>query len=130
MQVEQSKVEKITITDKKGLDPIHVYLEDTAKNQGRITIVCYGCALNAYWSSMGKGIKEFFAYASVDYISNIFKNNIRDSYDVENFKITEYKGRMLENRVNASCRMSREQEAYIERIIECVQEALKEVLSE
>ena len=81
MKIQEGKTDYLLITDYKGLDPVHVWTQDIGKNQGRINILCYGCAINAYWGTMGGTIKEFFVKAPVSYISNIFVQNIKNSYD-------------------------------------------------
>lgn len=129
MKIEEIKTDYIQITDYKGLDPVHVWTQDIAKNQGRIVIVCYGCALNAYWGSMGGTIKEFFLSASTGYIFNIFENNIKRSYDVVNFEGGyDENDNWYEKEIEVGNKMSECQKDYIRRIIKCVKEAFSQQL--
>jgi len=132
MEIEENKTDYTLITEYDCLDPVHVWTQDIAKNQGRIVIVCYGCALNAYWGSMGGTIKEFFAKASVSYIFNIFEHNIRDSYDVENYECYEDKeeGNIKTRSIEVGNKMSEHQKDYICRIIKCVKEAFAKQLDQ
>lgn len=124
MKIEESKTDYILITDYKGLDPVHVWVQDIAKNQGRIVIVCYNCTLMATWGSMGKTIKEFFVSASESYIFNVFEHNIRDSYDVVNYQCGyDENDKWYEKEFEGvGNKMSAHQKDYIYRIIKCVKE--------
>lgn len=79
MKIERSKVEKMTITGAKSLDPITVYAEDIGPHQGKVTIECYGKSWSAYWGGCGdKGVAAFFRSCSEDYIANCFDRGIED----------------------------------------------------
>jgi hypothetical protein len=80
MKIEQAKVEKMTITGAKSLDPITVYAEDIGPRQGKITIECYGKSWSAYWGGCGdKGVAAFFRSCNEDYIANCLDRGIEAS---------------------------------------------------
>lgn len=64
-------LEKITIPARPGLDPVTAYFDDMAPGEGRVVLVCYDLAIQAYWGAMGDcTVKEFFAKCGPDYICN------------------------------------------------------------
>lgn len=64
-------VPAIVIDELRGLDRIHVYLQDVGVGQGHITIICYGKAWTVYFGAMGDlTIAGFFLRADVDYLLN------------------------------------------------------------
>jgi hypothetical protein len=71
MKIDKEMVQKIMISDIKGLDPIAVYLEDQGKGCGKITITCYGQSWTSYWGAMGEGhtIATFVASRNNDYLA-------------------------------------------------------------
>jgi len=69
MNIVESTVLKLEITDLPRLDPIRVYLEDYAPGKGRITISCYDAAWVGYWGAMGCSITEFFTRSGAEYLS-------------------------------------------------------------
>jgi hypothetical protein len=80
MKIDRSKVEKLTITGAKALDPITVYAEDIGPRQGKVTIECYGKSWSAYWGGCGdKGVAVFFRSCSDDYIANCLERGIEAS---------------------------------------------------
>ena len=102
MQIEQSNVRKLKITDiyqSKGLDPIHVFLEDFEPRKGKITISCYDKSWHSYWGGMGdRTIAEFFLSCDNHYLAKnlssinssiddyeklgeIIKKHYKESYD-------------------------------------------------
>jgi len=67
--------ERLVIPPGDALDEIILYLDDIAPKQGYATIVCYGCAWNAYWGSMwdGRNVMEFMNECDTDYVGMKFK---------------------------------------------------------
>ncbi len=71
MEIEQSKVTKLKLTQVDNLDPITVFVDDIEKGKGKITIECWGKSWSAYWGGMGaQNIAEFWQSTSVDYLAN------------------------------------------------------------
>ena len=82
MQIQRKQIEQIRITGVKNIDPITVYIDewedkktDETRFQGRITILCYGIALNYYWNAMGEPLREFFIAADTGYLADKFELN-------------------------------------------------------
>lgn len=99
MKITESSVQLLTITDVPGLDPIRVVCENIEPGRGRIIIQCYMRAWCGYWGAMGKHtVESFVASSGSDYV-----------YD------------------NIVCAdPTRENEAYLTRIIKAVKEALSD----
>lgn len=143
MEVTKKQVEEIKITAAKGLDPITVYIDERkdeeyqgccdadVRYKGRITILCYGLALNYFWGAMGSPMKEFFCTASTGYIADKFELNAR-----ETFKPQAYTGFYDENGewqtvgAEVNIEMSEHHRKYICNIIEAVKAAFRELLRE
>ena len=139
MKVEQSEVTKIKITELEHLDPITVYIEEWQEKkyndiryQGRITILCYGMALNYFWGAMGRPMKEFFCTASTSYIADKFELNAR-----ETFKPQAYTGYFddednwqTKDADDVDVEMSEHHRKYICKIIEAVKDAFRELLKQ
>ncbi len=53
MKITNSQIDRILLTDLKGLDPIAIILIDHSQGQGSIIITCYGKAWTAFWGGMG-----------------------------------------------------------------------------
>jgi hypothetical protein len=102
MKVTRSTVQRIEITDAPRLDPIRVYVEDYGDGKGRITISCYDAAWVGYWGAMGCSLVEFFTSASTDYLAS----NLGCA---------------------SSLRRTQQTAAYLIRVVEAVQSALREV---
>lgn len=103
MITKQSTVTRLEITEAKSLDPIRVYIEDYEPGKGRITISCYDSAWVGYWGGMGGGtISEFFTRSDAGYLI----------------------GNLACSR---SLKRNKQNDAYLIRIIEAVQVALREV---
>lgn len=63
-------VHAFEIPDSPDLDPVVVFLQDTAPNQGQITVTCFNEAWTAYFDSMGyPSIVEFLASVSDGYLA-------------------------------------------------------------
>ena len=92
MQIAQSNVRKITITEMKGLDPISIYLEDFEPRKGKIIISCWDKSWHSYWGGMGdRTISEFFLSCDNHYIAknlSSISSSIND-YEVLGIKIKE-----------------------------------------
>ncbi|MDD5391165.1 MAG: hypothetical protein PHD37_17650 [Gallionellaceae bacterium] len=100
MRVEIIDNTAFTIFEAPKLDPITVVLQDIAPKQGRMIIECYGCAWSAYWGGMGNtNIREFILACNAEYIA----------------------GKMERPRELKS------DKAYLLRIVQAVQHALREV---
>lgn len=72
MQITESTVRKLNISQLENLDPISVYLEDFGPGRGKITITCFDASWTNYWGAMGENydIARFFSKASEDYLAN------------------------------------------------------------
>lgn len=81
MDIEQSKVTKIKLTNIDRLDPITVFLEDFEPRRGKITINCYDASWSSFWGGMGsRNIAEFFVSCNNDYlIKNL--SSVRSTID-------------------------------------------------
>lgn len=84
MNIEESTVKKLRLTDIEKLDPITVILEDPKRSHGKIIIECFGESWSSFWPAMGaRTISEFFCSCDEHYLaknlSNI-KSHI-DDYD-------------------------------------------------
>lgn len=102
MEIVKSNVRRIEIFNLPRLDPIRVYLEDYDPGKGRITISCYDAAWVGYWGAMGgRTISQFFIDCNAEYLAG----NL---------------GCASTLRQAATCRN------YLVRIVEAVQQALKE----
>lgn len=102
MRIEPIQVEALQIFDAPKLDPIQVILHSTGQGSGRMVIECWGNAWAAYWGAMGNStLRQFVTSAEADYIAN---------------KMWPVKQR----RTKADY-------AYLVRIVEAVQEALRAV---
>lgn len=61
----------IRIPARNNLDPITVFVEDLGQGSGRMVIICYAHAWNAYWGAIHTdSVLEFVASCSADYIGN------------------------------------------------------------
>jgi len=70
MKTETTRVIKHVFSEIPRLDPVHVFLEDIGKGQGRITITVYGKAWSSYWGGMGDcDISEFFCSCNEQYLT-------------------------------------------------------------
>lgn len=81
------------------LDPIRVIFQDVLGElgRGRVIVQCFDCAWTAWWGAMGKRtVKEFFLSCDAHYLA----------------------ANLIANR---DCR-----EAYVVRIVEAIQQALRE----
>lgn len=86
-------VDKITIPEQKGLDPVNVYFENYDKGQGRIIIVCYDMAWTAYWGAMGdRTIQQFVTECGADYIAGNLGNG---QHYTRSKRTEEYLGRIV-----------------------------------
>lgn len=102
MIVKESTVTRIEITEAPRLDPIRVYLENYEPGKGRITISCYDAAWVGYWGGMsGDTIEAFLCRCDAGYLAS----NLSSA---------------------ASLRAGKNHDAYLIRIIEAVQQALRE----
>ena len=71
MEIEQTVVTKLKLTELDALDPVSVFIEDYEPGRGKITFECYGKSWSYYWDGMsGKGVAEFFLSCDVCYLTN------------------------------------------------------------
>lgn len=102
MIVKQTTVTRLEITEAPRLDPIRVYIENYEPGKGRITISCYDAAWVGYWGAMSGGtIEAFFCSSHADYLA----------------------GGMS---CSSTLRSGQRHRAYLVRVIEAVQQALRE----
>ncbi len=70
MDIENTQVTKLKLTNLDALDPVSVFTEDFGESQGQITITCYGKAWTSYWGGMGdRSIIEFFCGCDEYYLA-------------------------------------------------------------
>lgn len=95
MKVIKNTVEKITLTELAGLDPITLIIEDFSNRRGKVMIECYGKAWSAYFGDMGKEkISEFIHTADVEYLVGKLTTEPRSVIDYD--KISEKIGIQVE----------------------------------
>lgn len=71
MNIEQTKIKKIKLTELDRLDPITVFIEDYEAGKGKITFECFGKSWSYFWGGMGsKNIAEFFLSCNTAYLVN------------------------------------------------------------
>jgi hypothetical protein len=77
MNIEETTVTKLIITDVPQLDPVAVYLEDCGPQRGMVTITCFDDAWSYFWGAMGAGrdMRKFFTSCDVDYLANKFRGS-------------------------------------------------------
>jgi len=77
MLVQNEMTTSFVVKGIKGVDPIHVTAHDYGKCCGRLTIICYGLALNCFWPGMGeKKVLDFFADCEAGYVLQCFERNL------------------------------------------------------
>lgn len=141
LQIKEKQVTQIKIIGAKNLDPITVYLDERrdeeyqgccdadVRYQGRIVIICYGMALNYFWSAMGEPMKNFFINASTGYIADKFEQNARETYRPKAMTGSyDENGTWQEKEVEVNFDMEDNHRKYICRVIEAVKAAFKEQL--
>lgn len=73
-------VDALRIPAQPGLDPISVYLDDSAPGQGRVTVACYGDAWTAAWGAMGnRTVRQFVSSVEPHYLSGSMQQLTRMS---------------------------------------------------
>ncbi|TLS65138.1 hypothetical protein [Photobacterium damselae] len=86
MDIEQSQVTKLVLSNLERLDPITVFLEDLAPRKGKITIECFGKSWSSYWGGMGeRSIAEFFVSCDNHYLAKNLSSIPSDIDDYEEF---------------------------------------------
>lgn len=101
MRIKEFPVRVFTICGAPKLDPITVVLQDVEKGHGRLIIECWGSSWAAYWGGMGeRTLAEFVMSCGPDYIFT---------------KLLPQDMWMMKKR----------DEAYLMRIVQAVQEALR-----
>lgn len=87
MKITKQKITKLLLTELQGLDPVKVFIENTAPGQGQITITCYGKAWTFFWGAMGDmTLEEFFCSANVHYIANKLSEEDPEIVDVDKMR--------------------------------------------
>ena len=88
MKIQKTTVEKITLTELDGLDPVAVIAEDIKPRHGKITITCYGKSWTAYWDGIGdKNIAQFFCSCNNSYLMGRLSPETDSSIpDIDGFK--------------------------------------------
>tara|TARA_R110000850_G_C9678282_1_gene437604 strand:+ start:43 stop:594 length:552 start_codon:yes stop_codon:yes gene_type:complete len=84
MQIEQSNVTKLKLTDLDRLDPVTVFIEDYEPGKGKITFECFGKSWSSYWGGMsGRGIAEFFLSCNTAYLVNCLWDHSQESTELD-----------------------------------------------
>lgn len=139
MQIQRKQIEQIRITGVKNIDPITIYIDewkdkktDETRFQGRITILCYGIALNYYWNAMGEPLREFFIAADTGYIADKFELNARETFKPQAYEaeFDDFGNLKKIQADNIQIEMSNYHREYICKIIEAVKNAFKLQLKE
>ncbi len=77
MQVKDTEIRTLYISEVKALDPITVSLNNVESGKGKMTIECFGTAWSAYWGSMGNiTLEEFFISCETGYLANCLKRGM------------------------------------------------------
>ena len=104
MIINEINVTQLEIRDAKALDPIRVVMEDSSPGKGMVTISCYGQAWSTFWGAMGNNtVADFVRKMDAGYIA----------------------GKLSGAPVAGGAKAQRVADAYLLRIVEAVQEALK-----
>lgn len=84
MNIEQSQIKKLLITDVKGLDPITVFLEDLEPRKGKITIECFGASWSSYWGGMGSDtVAAFVSSCGDSYLANCLWDHAQEQTELD-----------------------------------------------
>ena len=109
MKIARSTVSMLTITEAVGTDPIRVITENYGPGKGRIIIQCWNRAWCSAWFAMGgETIEQFVATANWDYVRDNLSSGLQGMRKAD----------------------AKRDEPYLRRIIEAVQEALRQELAE
>ncbi len=103
MKVERTTVTMLEIIDAPRLDRIKVITEDFGKGQGQLTVICFGRAWTSYWGGMHATVAVFVASMSAEYIAENLLHGMQAGLK----------------------RNAKHEQAYLERIVKAVQEALR-----
>ncbi|MDW1507478.1 hypothetical protein R7D97_25140 [Vibrio sp. Vb5031] len=69
MNLEETLIKRIRVTDVENLDPVTIMLEDFEPGKGKIVIECWGRSWSSFWPAMGqKNISDFFIGCNDDYL--------------------------------------------------------------
>lgn len=84
MNIEQSKIIKLKLTDLDRLDPITVFIEDDEAGKGKITFECFNKSWSYFWGSMGESdVTEFFISCSKDYLVKCFWDHSQPTTELD-----------------------------------------------
>lgn len=82
MNVTQSTIQQLVITDADRLDPVKVMIENLRPGAGNITITSFGKSWTSYWGSMSdRSIQEFFVDCNDSYLINCLDRGIHSVLD-------------------------------------------------
>lgn len=134
MQIKEKNIKQIIIQDAKGIEPIRVLIDEWQEKQisgeikysGHIVILCYGVALNHYFSSMGMPMCEFLLECHTFYLLGKFEANARSTFNPEAFdSFLDENDDIQKRESEASVEMATYHRDYICRIIEAVKQAFR-----
>lgn len=99
MKIEQSQITKLVLSELEKLDPISVFIEDIAPQQGKITIECYGKAWSTYFSGCGgNGLANFIIAQHTEYLVDRFDGHLQKyEPDFDQF-LDEMRAKLIEMR--------------------------------
>ncbi|WP_423209355.1 hypothetical protein [Proteus mirabilis] len=102
MKIEQSKINKLVISNVQNHDPIHVYLEDYGDNrQGRVTISEFSESWSCYWGGMGMSLTEFLLWITNQYWIGYLDPSLDREIDADNEdNIAFIRKQIIESRKN------------------------------
>ncbi len=116
MKAELKPIQRLTITDAPGLDPITVYLEETPRPNaespiGKVTITCHQKAWTASWDAMGRrSIADFIRTSPTDYLIN----KLGGSHEIHEKAFSGQALEAMAKKTILDCRRGRTGEHYIE----------------
>ena len=110
MEIARSQVSRLTIRELKGLDPIHVFVENIKSGAGRMTIICSGDAWSYGWQAMGEKtylVEMFVQKCDVYYLAKKLAPNTSQTETDESKLEKDAKKTIIERRREDS--MTKEQ---------------------
>lgn len=127
MKVVESTINKIEISEVKGLDPISVICENTAPGKGKVTVTCYGESWTSFWNAIGKRtIEEFFCACDSDYLIGSLSHESSTIYEEPECLTDQDEFSEVGNGSHGLTEMPNPKYEYIKRIVETIQNALGE----
>lgn len=90
MNIQESQIKKIRLTELDALDPVTVFIEDHEPGKGEITFKCYGQSWSAYWGGMsGMTVMEFFLSCDDHYLAKNFWDHSKEKTEIDDNKLTQ-----------------------------------------